>query len=114
MERISREMVKRACGLGGLGFPDLVKFVDMHFWLVALRTMSLDGRTADMMGYMGGWLFRRWKWKKVELKKPVSYFISVHYKRLDDIRTKYGLEVLGVEGNVKAKVKKEMYKNYCV
>lgn len=55
MERIARETVKRTCSLGGLGFPDQVKYVDMHYWLVAFRTVMVDRRTAVMMPLCDIW-----------------------------------------------------------
>lgn len=59
-------------------------------------------------------MFRRWKWRKFELGKPVSFVISVHYKKLDEIREKYGLETLGLEACCKNKVKKEIGKQTIV
>lgn len=109
MERVRRELVMRPCELGGLNFPDLEKFVSMHFWLLVWRTLKVGGRTGLMMEYMGGWLFRKWRWSRWELVRPVSFFLSAHYKKLERVREDYGLGVLGVEGGDVKKVKKLLY-----
>lgn len=111
MERVARVIVKKPCGLGGLGFPDLEKFMDMNVWLLFFRLVKVDSRASNMVRYMGGWLFRRWGWRSVELGKPVSFLLSVHYKRLEKIGSVYNLMPLGLDGGDKGKVRRVMYRD---
>lgn len=47
----------------------------------------------------------------MELMKPVSFFLSMYYKKLEKIGMDYGLVALGLDGGEKMKVRRLMYKD---
>lgn len=47
----------------------------------------------------------------MELGKPVSFFLSMHYKKLEKIGMEYGLVALGLDRGDTMKVRRLMYKD---
>lgn len=86
----------------------------MHYWLVVFKEIMAEGRTTEMMRYMGGWTFRRLGWCGVDLGKPLLFVPSSHYRILEKISTEYGLQELGLDGGNKKKLKESIFKEVIV
>lgn len=114
-EKCSHEKVLKPYEKGGYGFPDLILFLRLHFWLTCRRVLKGEGRATLMGQYLFGRYVIKWGWIAKDLCRPVAFCVPQYYLRLVEIRQEWGLEQLGEEDGSKAKIialrEKEMMTN---
>lgn len=104
MERVKREEIKKLGQNGGLGFPDVQGFINMHFWLSAFKIFAGGGRTARFMRYHAERVFVKFGWCGRDLLRPTALIIPSYYLKLKSFYDGAQLEGLGEEATVKSRL----------
>lgn len=90
--------------LGGYGFPGLIFFLHLHFWLISRKVLKGKGRAALLAQYLFGRYAIKWGWMEKDLRRPNAFCSPRYYLRLSKFRQECRLEQLGEEDGDKSKI----------